>query len=271
MTHAIPAPGDGGGDKSEVWNRILRTALSLPGARIDRASFLRRELSKHFPDHIVQKAIETRPAAAGVPKAAIRSIAMSCIAWHRAGVSAVSFATGIPGGWWMAGTVPADLTQFFWHVVVILQKLAYLYGWPSLADKDKELDDETLLMFTIFVGVMFGAGTAAKALGELAEKVAGQVLKRLPQEALTKWGIYRLAKEVAKWIGVKLTKETFAKWLSKAIPVISGFLSGGITWVSFSAMSKRLRNHLESLRLANPDNGEQDGGLIDPSADAPGS
>jgi hypothetical protein len=259
MTKAIPAPDDGG-DRSEVWNRILRTALALPGARIDRASFLRKELSKHFPDEIVAKAIETRPAAAGIPQSAIRSIAMSSIAWHRAGVSAVSFAAGLPGGWWMAGTVPADLTQFFWHVVVILQKLAYLYGWPSFTDKDQELDDETLLVFTIFVGVMFGAGTAAKALGDLAEKVAGEVLKRLPKEALTKWGIYRLAKEVAKWIGVKLTKETFAKWLSKAIPIISGFLSGGITWISFTTMSKRLRNHLEKLRLAQPNKGEKDSG-----------
>jgi hypothetical protein len=269
MKKAISAPNDDGGDKSEVWNRLLRTALAMPGARIDRTTFLRKELSKHFPEDVVEKAIQTRPAAAGVPNSAIRSIAMSSIAWHRAGVSAVSFVTGLPGGWWMAGTMPADLTQFFWHVVVILQKLAYLYGWPSLADKDQELDDETLLLFTIFVGVMFGAGTAAKALGELSEKVAGQVLKRLPKAALTKWGIYRLAREVAKWIGVKLTKETFVKWLSKAIPVFSGFLSGGITWLSFSGMSKRLRNHLEKLRLSRPDNDEQGGETIDPPLGAP--
>ena len=238
------------GDKGEVWNRILRSALSLPGANVDRTTFLSKELSKHFPEDVVRIAIEKRPADAGIPKSAIRSIAKSCINWHRAGVSSVSFATGLPGGWWMAGTIPTDITQFFWHVIVIIQKLTYLYGWPSLLDKDQELDDETLLIFTIFVGVMFGSEAAGKALSTVAEKLAGQVIIRLPREALTKYAIYNLAKEVAKWIGVKLTKEGFARIIAKAIPIIGGFISGGVTFVSFTLMCRKLSNHLESLRLS---------------------
>ncbi len=185
------------------------------------------------------------------------AIAMANIAWHRGGVSFVSFIAGAPGGWWMFGTIPADLTQFFWHVAVILQKLSYLYGFPSLTDKDQELDAETLSIFTIFIGVMFGVASASKALGVIAKKVAEQVFTRLPKEALTKWGIYLLVKEVAKWIGVKLTKQAFSRVISKAIPFISGFISGGISWIAFSVMSKRLRNHLEDLRLSNPDDGVQ--------------
>lgn len=142
-------------------------------------------------------------------------------------------------------------------MTVILQKLAYLYGWPELFEEDGEPDDETLMIFTVFVGVMFGAGTASKLLGDLAERVGQEVVKRLPQKALTKWGLYRLAKQVAKWIGVKLTKNTFARFLAKVIPVLSGFISGSISWVSFSLMSKRLKKHLEKLRLAKPDTGEQ--------------
>jgi hypothetical protein len=227
----------------------------MPGARIDRTSFLRKELSKRFSEDVVTRAIDSRPSEAGIPKSAIRSIAKSSIAWHRAGVSATSFTLGIPGKWWMTGTVPADLTQFFWHVSVILQKLAYLYGWPAIAEQEGELDDETLLVFTTFVGVMFGAGTASKVLGELAERLADQMLTRLPRKALTKWGIYRLSKEVAKWIGVRLTKQTFARWISKSIFLISGFLSGGISWVAFSKMCTRLRKHLEELPLAGPNDG----------------
>ena len=148
----------------------------------------------------------------------------------------------------MAGTLPADMTQFFWHISVILQKLAYLHGWPELFDEDGEPNDETIMILTIFVGVMFGVSAASKALTELSEKVAAQVMIRLPKEALTKWGIYSLAKKVAAWIGIKLTKESFAKAISKAIPIVSGFISGGITWISFSAMSRRLQKHLEELR-----------------------
>ena len=249
MTATTERPAISDGDKSsELWNRVLASALSLPGARISRAAYLRKELSKHFPDDVVQEAIDLTPAKAGVPSSTVRSIAQSSINWHRSGVTATSFAAGVPGGWWMAGTIPADLTQFFWHVVVILQKLAYLHGWPELLEEGGEPDDETLLIITVFVGVMFGAATAAKALGQLAERVSAQVLKRLPQKALTKWGFYGVAKQVAKWIGIRLTKQGFARVISKGIPIVSGFVSGSITWIWFSAMSKRLRVHLETLR-----------------------
>ena len=246
LTDGMTANGDDRG--IEIWNRVLSSALELPGAHISRASYLRKELSKHFSDDVVQRAIDATPAKAGVPASKIRSIAQSSIKWHRAGVSATSFMAGVPGGWWMAGTVPADLTQFFWHVVVILQKLAYLHGWPELLEEDGEPDDETLLILSVFVGVMFGAATAAKALGQLAERVSAQVLKRVPQRALTKWGIYNLAKQIAKWIGISLTKKSFASALSKMVPLVSGLASGLLSWVWFSAMSKRLRVHLETLR-----------------------
>ena len=243
----------------DVWNRVLRKALALPGARINRAVFLEKELSKHFPQETVQKAIESTPAKAGIPSSVIRSLARSSVAWHRVGVSSLSFLIGLPGGWWMTSAVPADLGQFFWHVTVILQKLAYLHGWPEFFEEGGEPDDETLLLFTVFVGVMFGAGTASKVLGELAERVGQQLVKRLPRKALTKWGLYRLAKQVAKWIGIKLTKKTFAGYLAKAIPIISGFISGTISWVSFSVMSSRLIRHLERLNLSKPEENGQRG------------
>src|SRR5437016_7576005 len=243
-------PGRG---TEDVWNSVLRTALLLPGVKVDRQVFLRRALSKHVTEKVLQSAIDTSPAKAGVSKNTIRRIATANIKWHRAGVSSVSFASGLPGGWWIAGTVPADLTQFFWHSLVILQKLAYLYGWPELFSEDSELDDETLLILTVFVGVMLGAESAAKVLGDIAERAAAQVIKRLPREALTKWGLYRLAREVAEWIGIKLTKDSFARVLSKLVPILGGLISGTITWIAFTLMTNRLAIHLESLPLATND------------------
>jgi hypothetical protein len=234
----------------DVWNSVLRAALALPGVKVDREAFLRRALSKHVTEKVLQSAIDTSPAKAGVSKKIILRIATANIKWHRAGVSTLSFASGLPGGWWIAGTVPADFTQFFWHVLVILQKLAYLYGWPELLSEDSELDDETLLILTVFVGVMLGAESAAKVLGDIAERAAAQVLKRLPREALGKWGLYRLAREVAKRIGIKLTDESFARYISRIVPIFGGIISGTVTWISFSLMTSRLAAHLESLPLA---------------------
>ena len=234
----------------DVCNSVLRTALLLPGVKVDRKAFLRRALSKHVTEKVLQSAIDTSPAKAGVSKNTIRRIATASIKWHRRGVSALSFASGLPGGWWIAGTVPADLTQSFWHVLVILQKLAYLYGWPELFSEDSELDDETLLILTVFVGAMLGAESAAKVLGDIAERTAAQVLKRLPRETLTKWGLYHLAREVAKRIGIKLTEDSFARYLLRIVPILGGIISGTVTWISFSLMTSRLAAHLESLPFA---------------------
>src|SRR5213082_464774 len=242
-------PGRG---TEDVWNSVLRTALALPGVKVDRQAFLRRALSRHVTEKVLQSAIDTSPAKAGVNKNTIRRIATASIKWHRAGVSSVSFASGLPGGWWIAGTVPADLTQFFWHSLVMLQKLAYLYGWPELFSEDSELelDDETLLILTVFVGAMLGAESTAKVLGDIAERAAAQVFKRLPRETLTKWGLYHLAREVAKWIGIKLTEDSFVRYFSKIVPMLGGIISGTVTWISFSLMTSRLAAHLESLPLA---------------------
>lgn len=243
-------PGPGGKKPEDVWNKVLRAALAIPGSKVDREAFLRRALSKHVPDEVWQCAIEETPHAAGISQETIRKIAASAIKWHRAGVSSVSFAAGLPGGWWVAGTMPADLSQFFWHVIVVAQKLAYLYGWPELSSEDGELDDETLLLLTLLIGVMLGAESAGKAISKLAERLATQVAGRLPKKALTKWGIYRLAREVAKWLGIKLTKDSFSRALAKMVPVLGGIISGTVTWVAFTTMTNRLARHLESLPLA---------------------
>jgi hypothetical protein len=233
-----------------VWNAILGGALKIPGARIDRASFLRSALTAQVSADAVEKAVATTPAKAGISKATIKNAAQSSIAWHRAGVSATSALAGLPGGWWITGTIPADLAQYFWHVVVVLQKLAYLHGWPALFQEDDDVDDETKLVLTLFIGVMLGAQGAANGLSKLATAVGSEVAKRLPRASLTKYAIYQIAKQVAKWIGVKLTKKKFAELIGRAVPILGGGVAGIITWVAFGGGASRLLEHLEGLSLA---------------------
>ena len=85
---------------------------------------------------------------------------------------------------------------------------------------------------------------------QLAEKLSEQIIKRLPQKALTRWAVYQFAKQIAKWIGVHITKTSFARILARVVPFISGLICGTITWICFHKMSKRLRLHLEGLKPA---------------------
>jgi len=239
--------------KLELWNKLLRTSLKIPGARIDRVKFLKSQLNKHVSDAILKKAIESRPALAGISQETIDDLASSCIGWHTVQVSSVSFVAGLPGGWWISGTIPADLAQFYYHVIVLSQKLAYLYGWPEFLGENSDADDETILRLTLFIGVMMGATGATKVLNDLAERFSKEVLKRLPQQALTKYGFYNVTKQIARWLGIQITKSTFARTISKIIPIVGGFLSAGLSVAFFLPMANRLKDHLRRLSYARKD------------------
>ena len=66
----------------------------------------------------------------------VNKIAAHVIRNEAAKVTAISAAAGLPGGFALLGTVPADLAQYYGHVLRIVQKLAYIYSWPNLFDSD---------------------------------------------------------------------------------------------------------------------------------------
>ena len=241
---------ESGGEK--LWRRILQAAMALPGAKVDRASFLESQLTNHCSGEQVTQAIQTKPAAAGISPDLIDKLAGSSTKSHVLKASSISFATGLPGGWAMAATIPADLAQYFWHAIVLAQKLAYLYGWPDLLE-DGELDEETELRVTLLIGAMMGAAHANRVLSKVATEFAGQVAHRLPRQALTKTAYYPIVRLVGRWIGAQVTKQSLARGLSKVIPVIGAATSAALTATLMWAMANRLRSHLQTLKYAIPD------------------
>ncbi|WP_210418262.1 hypothetical protein [Ruania zhangjianzhongii] len=121
----------------------------------------------------------------------------------------------------MLGTVSADLAQYIGHLLRIAQKLAYIYSWPDLfADAGEELDEATEGILTLFVGVMVGVQFAQGGVSKVSTMIASQVVKKLPQRALTKGALYSIVKKVAGLLGVSMTKKLFASGVAKAIPVV---------------------------------------------------
>lgn len=226
---------------------VLQSASGLPGVKIDRDKFLSAELKKYCTPEVVELAIETSPHNAKIPPQLIDTIAKSCISYETNKVSAISFATGLPGGLAMFGTIPADVAQYFGHILRILQKLAYLYDWDELFSPDSGMDDETESLLTLFVGGMFGVNGAAGALTKVAQKAGDRTYKVLISKSLTKGTIYPIVKKIAQTLGYKMTKDTFAKGVSKAVPVLGGVASGGLTYVTYRPMANRLQKYLCEL------------------------
>lgn len=233
------------------FEELLVESAKLPMVKIDRELFLRKELRDRYTQETVEKAIQYNPAYAGICVEDINKIAKSCIAAETTQVTALSAMAGLPGGFAIIGTVPADLAQYFGHILRILQKLIYLYGWNDLSLDFKEMNEETKNLLTLFVGVMFGVIGAASTVNKLAAQVAKQVVKKLPQKALTKGVIYPIVKKVATLLGVQMTKQIFARGVAKIVPVVDAVVSGGLTFVTFKPMSEKLRKYLASGELAN--------------------
>jgi len=253
MTVTSISPEDPEPSREEgIWLKLMRGSLSLPYAKVDRTSYLRNQLIPYFDDRTVIEAIATRPAQAGIRPEAIDKLADASIRHHTLAASGASFFAGIPGGFALAATIPTDLLQLQWNAIQLAQKLAYLYGWPDLLENG-EVDEETELQITLLFGAMMGSAAAVRGLREVARRFSLEVIRRLPRQALTKTAYYPIDKQVGKWIGISVTKRGIAGGVAKAVPLVGGVVSAGLTAATIRPMGKKLKGHLRELRFAYPD------------------
>ena len=240
----------------ELWKKVLTTAMQLPGVKVNRDSFLKKELTIYCTDIQLAELLE-KGTVGVIPIEILDKIASESISYHVKLVTASSTALGIPGGFAMVGTIPSDLAQYYYHVFALAQKLAYIYGYPDLCDENGNFTEDAAEMLTIFVGVMGGVAAANKVIQEIAEQVQKEVLRRLPRYALTKGVLYPLVKQIAKWVGINLTKQSFSRGVSKLVPIVGGIVSGGLTYVTFKPQSKKLKEQLRSKMLLAYENKKQ--------------
>ncbi|MBD5265831.1 MAG: hypothetical protein K2G00_08345 [Duncaniella sp.] len=221
------------------WDKLMQGALSMPGVNVDRNQFLSSAFHA-YGDSNFENVSPTEIYSSAV----INKIATGIINNHLTKVTAISTVAGIPGGFAMLGTIPADLAQYYWHYLVMAQKLAYLYGWPDLRDTENNLGEEAQAVMTLFVGIGLGVNQANVVVKELVEQAARHWMKRLPRMALTKTAWYPVIKRIAAFIGVKLTKDGMGKAAGKVIPLLGGLVSGGLTYATFKPMAKKLNKAL---------------------------
>ena len=255
--------GDASGQQSAPEQRALEflaKVVRVPGVRINREEFLRQELRKlHMGDDAIARAIDSNPLLAGVALTQIDKLAEDAISYETNKSAAISFVAGIPGGFAMLGTIPADLMQYYVHALRIMQKLAYLYGWSELIPEDRDTDDDTIGVLAVFFGVMLGVGGAAQSLTAFARVAAKTAYQNhATKRALMSITWYPVVKHSLRLIGINITKSTAAKGFSKIVPVIGGFVSSGLTFMALQSQSALLKGHLREIPPPGVDADEWD-------------
>ena len=243
---------------------VIVKGLRVPGIKINRANFLQKELLKRYPQEMIDEAIRTNPMSAGIKPKDIDEIADQVIEHERRGVSGISTALSMPGGAAMLATIPADIVQYYGYMLRATQELLYLYGFPEIDvnEKESKFDSETINILIVCFGTMYGVVGANNALKSIAKGFGLGVEKKLMRTALTKGTIYPIVKSVASWFNVRMTKEIFAGFFKKSIPVIGGVIGGGLTYLSFKPCCVKLKESLQDTILSNK-NYKEENGLID--------
>ncbi|MBQ7369016.1 MAG: EcsC family protein [Clostridia bacterium] len=246
----LNAIDENGNDEIDIEDIIIK-GLKIPGIRINRKEFLEKEFFKKYPKDVIENAIIHTPARANIPLEEINKIADDVIQFERVCVSGISTALGMPGGVAMVATIPADIAQYYGYMLRATQKLLYLYGFPQIdiTEQGHKFDSETMNLLILCMGTMYGVAGANNALKTMAKALAIGVEKKLIKTALTKGTIYPIVKKVASWFGVKMTKQIFAGFFKKAIPVVGGVIGGGLTYLSFKPCCDKLKNSLQDTLL----------------------
>jgi hypothetical protein len=226
---------------------LVAAAMKIPSVRVNREKFITAQFDKLFGPETVLSILENGPHAAGVSKEVIHSLTRSVIRHETALVSLASGAAGIPGGWAMAATIPADMVQYHAAMLRVAQKMAYLHDWAELVpERHEDIDDSTKNVLLVFLGAMYGVKVANEGITYLAKTYSAQLTKAISSKPLTQGAVYPIVKKVSTALGIQMNKQIFGQVTGKAVPLVGAVISGGLTFFSFRGMSSKLHQHLAS-------------------------
>ena len=247
--------------------KLMNALLAIPGARIHRQEFLETVLSLYVKDKEMLKNIETVRPWSIVSHEALDKIAEERVSLRRKFVTTASFAAGLPGGLGLLGAIPADFLQYNYHLLILSQELAYLYGFPDFYDEKGNATEVTVkALIVMFFGIQMALGNAGR---EGAEQFIKMLAKGAPKRiANMKWGdtfLFKAIQGIAKWLGVKggqsIGRKEIGAAVGKAIPVVGGFVSAGFSYMTFTMDSKRyvkfLREH-KTLFMEGDEHGDDE-------------
>lgn len=227
---------------------VIGMVIQIPGVKVSRTDFLKEQFKDASPE-LMESIVNDGPVKAGCSRKELYKIAGRIVYKKTVISTGASFLAGMPGGFAMAATIPADMAQFYGVALGLAQEIAYLYGAEDLWSGDVLDEEKVTNQLILYCGVMMGAGGAAQAVKVMSSRLAQQIINRLPQQALTKTVYYPIVKSIAKAFGVKMTKGVFAKGVSKAVPIIGGVVSGGITYATLKPMGMRLVDTLDNSQF----------------------
>lgn len=235
----------------EVLQKTINAVANAPLVHVDREEFLRKQFGS---SPYIEKILEDGPQSVFTLDS-IQRKAVDVIKNSTRKTTMASFAAGLMANpVTTVATASFDVTQFFGFALNLAQKIAYLYGEDELfseisakgfsgdlVKKDGEAVPEVAQMKMIaWLGAMMGVSGAGSLVLHTSKAAGISIGKKVASQALTQTAWYPVLKTVGSLLGFKITKKTVESVINNAVPVIGGFISGGMTYAAFNPMGQRL-------------------------------
>lgn len=236
--------------ENEMLPDVIGKLLKTPGIKVDRNAFLAKTYSNCTPEQLTT-IIKDGPQLIFSEEDLI-STSKHIVISDTEKSTAASFAAGLPSNLAiMIGAGTADVVQYYAFALRMAQKIAYVFGQPSIFNSDGSVTEEGERDIMLYLGAMFGIAAANSGIMVVSKGLGNTAAKKLMKTAVTKTMWYPLIKKIGSAIGIKITKQTTAKTLTKAVPLLGGIVSGTLTFVTFRPMGlKLIKTFVHSLNAS---------------------
>lgn len=232
-------------NEDQLYDVLIQTvgaATQLPFVKVDRRDFL----TKQFKNHPELDTILALGPQAVFTLGSLKRKSQKIIDNATRQTTLVSFTAGLPGNPFVAaGAGTVDVVQYFGFALNLAQQIAYLYGEDELfTGKSQTLSEEAKFRVITYLGIMMGASGAAALLPQVAKTAGKNIGKKVARQALTRTTWYPMLKKVGATLGYRITRQTVQSSITKALPLIGGVISGGLTYMTFKPMGEELTKTL---------------------------
>lgn len=163
------------------------------------------------------------------PTESPRELAQRIVSSYARKGAVEGFGAGLPSNpFTMVPAALADLAVVLHFYAKMTAAIGYLADRDYFDDPD--WSNDALVMLA-------GPKVVSRVLKEAGIKVGERLTRSVIRKYLSKGVLRALKKWMAKWLGVKLGQRAL---ISKAVPIVGGFIGGAWNFVEISAVGKRI-------------------------------
>lgn len=220
--------------------KAIKAAMNLPGVKVDCDGFLQNNFRKYGNS----EQLSSKSTREIYGDKEIDEVAKAVVKRHITEVTALSAASGLPGGLWAIPASIGDLSNFYAQLLITAQKLAYVYGMPDILDGKDDLDENAYQTLIVLLGVAAGVEGASQMFAKIAQGAVKQYAKKIAAKPASNM-IKQIVTKILEFLGKKSTDKAVEGFIKKSIPGVSAIISGALTYASFRPMTKRLKKELK--------------------------